>query len=207
MHVRQPGPITFDDGHEAGSVPLVRQLLRDYAAWLGQDDDGEPITAIRCPTRSISKNSSDIECREAGVMLIKWLVVASVATVAYHLIMKVTPAAANPFLMLAATYTLVAVTFIVLFFVTPGGVALGESVRVLNWTALALAAAVVCLDLGFLMLYRTGFDVSLGQLITQSVATLALLLIGVAWFQERLTAGNIGGILLCVVGLWLVSRR
>ena len=36
---------------------------------------------------------------------------------------------------------------------------------------------VVFLDLGFLMLYRGGFEVSLGQLITQSAAALILLLL------------------------------
>lgn len=140
-------------------------------------------------------------------MLIKWLAVVIVATIAYHLVLKLTPAAANPFLSLAVTYALVAVGFVGLFFATSAGAAVGGSLRALNWTALALALVVVCLDLGFLMLYRSGFEVSLGQLITQSAATLALLLIGVAWFQERLTLANIAGILLCVAGLWLVSRK
>jgi hypothetical protein len=43
-----------------------------------------------------------------------------------------------------------------------------------------LAVAIVFLGLGFLMLYRSGFDVSLGQLVTQSAAALLLLLLGVA---------------------------
>jgi multidrug transporter EmrE-like cation transporter len=74
----------------------------------------------------------------------------------------------------------------------------------INWTA--LAAAVVLLDLAFLMLYRAGFDISLGQLITQSVAALVLVAVGVAFFQERLTAVNLGGIALCIVGLWMINR-
>ena len=136
-----------------------------------------------------------------------WLVMASVATVAYHLVMKLTPAAANPFLSLAVTYAAVAVAFGALFIVMPGGVTLRASMQTLNWTVVALAAAIVFLDLGFLLLYRSGFNVSLGQLITQSVATVALVLIGVAWFRERLTLVNVAGILLCVIGFWLISRR
>jgi multidrug transporter EmrE-like cation transporter len=34
-----------------------------------------------------------------------------------------------------------------------------------------------------------------------------LLLIGVAWLDEKLTLVNIGGILLCVVGLWLINKK
>jgi multidrug transporter EmrE-like cation transporter len=70
-----------------------------------------------------------------------------------------------------------------------------------------LGVVVVFLDLGFLMLYRGGFDVSLGQLVTQSAGALLLLLVGVAFFAEKLSLVNIGGILLCVAGLWLINQE
>jgi multidrug transporter EmrE-like cation transporter len=34
-----------------------------------------------------------------------------------------------------------------------------------------------------------------------------LLAIGVAVFREKLTVANATGLVLCLVGLWLVSRR
>jgi multidrug transporter EmrE-like cation transporter len=136
-----------------------------------------------------------------------WLGTAILATVGYHLVLKVTPAAANPYLSLAATYALGATLFVGLYVAMPGSAAWRESVQQLNWTALALAATVVLLDLGFLMLYRSGFNVSLGQLVTQSAAALLLLLLGVALFREQLSLANVAGILLCVVGLWLINRR
>jgi multidrug transporter EmrE-like cation transporter len=33
------------------------------------------------------------------------------------------------------------------------------------------------------------------------------LLAGVAFFREKLSMGNLAGIVLCVIGLWLISRR
>jgi multidrug transporter EmrE-like cation transporter len=140
-------------------------------------------------------------------MQLLWLVVAIVATVSYHVILKVTPAGVNPLLTLAVTYAAGAILYVVLYATIPGSAPLRESLQQLNWTALALALAVVGLDVGFLMLYRTGFDVSLGQLVTQSAASLALLLLGVAFFKEMLSLTNIGGILLCVAGLWLIHQR
>ncbi len=136
-----------------------------------------------------------------------WLVLAIAATVGYHLVLKVTPEGVNPFLTLAATYAIGAVTFVTVYVATPGATLLRESLQLLNWTALALAVAVIALDLGFLMLYRAGFEVSLGQLVTQSGAALILLLLGVALFQEKLTLANVAGILLCVAGLWLINKR
>ena len=136
-----------------------------------------------------------------------WLAIAIVATVGYHLVLKLTPAAANPYLSLAVTYAIVTGLFVTLYAAMPGGAALREALPQLNWTAIALAATIGLLDVGFLMLYRTGFNISLGQLVTQSAASLLLLLLGVAYFRERISLQNVGGILLCVIGLWLINRR
>ena len=79
--------------------------------------------------------------------------------------------------------------------------------RQLNWTAIALALAIIGLDLGFILLYRTGFEVSLGALVTQTAAAMLLVGIGVLVFREKLDLAQGVGIVLCLVGLWLVNRR
>lgn len=140
-------------------------------------------------------------------MQMTWLAVAIAATVAYHVVLKLTPAGANPYLSLAVTYALTTLAFAAVYVVLPGAQPLRAALGALNWTSLALGAVVVFLDLGFLMLYRTGFDVSLGMIITQSAAALLLLLLGVALFAEKLTLVNVGGILLCVAGLWLINQK
>ena len=140
-------------------------------------------------------------------MQIAWLTLAIVATVGYHLVLKVTPANVNPILSLAATYLVVAVALSTVYLLTPTATPAREAVKLLNWTVFALAAAIIFLDVGFLMLYRSGFDVSVGQLVTQSAAALLLLGLGVVLFRERLNLANLAGIALCVVGLWLINRK
>ena len=140
-------------------------------------------------------------------MPLLWLSVAILCTVGYHLVLKLTPAGVNPLLSLMVTYALVAAAFGVLLLVSPGGFEWRGELRQLNWTAIALAAVIIGLDLGFLFLYRGGFEVSLGALVTQSAAAMVLLVVGVAVFRERLTAGNVAGLVLCLVGLWLVNRK
>jgi len=140
-------------------------------------------------------------------MQIAWLTLAIVATVGYHLVLKVTPADVNPILSLAATYLVVAVVLSTVYLLTPTATPAREAVKLLNWTVIALSAAIIFLDVGFLMLYRSGFDVSLGQLVTQSAAALLLLGLGVVLFRERLNLANLAGIALCVVGLWLINRK
>ena len=126
-------------------------------------------------------------------MQLAWLSLALITTVGYHLVMKVTPAAVNPFLSLAASYSLSAAVFLACFALAPDGPTLREGLKPLNWTALALALMVVGLDVGFLMLYRSGFDVSLGQIVTQSGAALILVVAGIALFREKITAANLVG--------------
>jgi len=140
-------------------------------------------------------------------MPLTWLSLAILCTVGYHLVLKVTPAGVNPLLSLLVTYAMVTVLFGFLLLASPGGFEWRAESRQLNWTALVLALVIVGLDLGFLYLYRGGFEVSLGALVTQSAAALLLLAIGVAVFRERLTAANVVGLGLCLVGLWLVNRK
>lgn len=140
-------------------------------------------------------------------MQLVWLSLAIITTAGYHLVMKVTPAAVNPFLSLAATYTLGAAVFFACFALAPDGPTLREGLKPLNWTVLGLVVMVVGLDVGFLMLYRSGFEVSLGPIITQSCAALILLVAGVALFREKINATNFAGIALCVLGLWLINRK
>ena len=140
-------------------------------------------------------------------MQLVWLSLALITTVGYHLVMKVTPATVNPFLSLAASYSLGAAVFLACFALAPDGPTLREGLKLLNWTALALTLMVVGLDVGFLMLYRSGFDVSLGQIVTQSGAALILVVAGIVLFREKITAANLAGIALCVIGLWLINRK
>jgi multidrug transporter EmrE-like cation transporter len=140
-------------------------------------------------------------------MQMVWLGVAIAGTVSYHMVLKLTPAGANPFLSLATTFAIGSLAFAGFYAVAPGSAPLREAFAQLNWTAVVLSVVIVCLDLSFLMLYRSGFDLSLGQLVTQSAAALLLLLLGVGFFAEKLSLANIGGILLCVAGLWLINQR
>jgi len=105
------------------------------------------------------------------------------------------------------TYGSVALLFAAVLVLAPGEFAWREELRQLNWTAIALALAIIGLDLGFILLYRTGFEVSLGALVTQTAAAMLLVGIGVLVFREKLDLSHGVGIVLCLAGLWLVNRR
>jgi drug/metabolite transporter (DMT)-like permease len=136
-----------------------------------------------------------------------WLSLAIAATVAYHLVLKLTPAGANPLLTLMVTYGLVTLVFAGLLAFGPQTFEWRQELRAVNWTALALAVAIIGLDLGFILLYRSGFEVSLGALVTQTAAAMLLVGLGVLVFREKISVANALGLVLCLTGLWLVNRR
>ena len=140
-------------------------------------------------------------------MQLAWLSLAIASTVAYHVVLKMTPVGVNPLLSLMVTYGSVALLFAAVLVLAPGEFAWREELRQLNWTAIALALAIIGLDLGFILLYRTGFEVSLGALVTQTAAAMLLVGIGVLVFREKLDPSHGVGIVLCLAGLWLVNRR
>jgi uncharacterized membrane protein len=136
-----------------------------------------------------------------------WLGLAVVGAAAYHVVLKLTPIGVNPYLSLAVTYAVVTLVFAGAYLVLPGPTTARVAIGQLNWTALVLGLVVVFLDLAFLMMYRGGFDVSLGQIVSQSGTALLLLLIGVAFFSEKISVAKVAGIALCIVGLWLISKK
>lgn len=140
-------------------------------------------------------------------MQLAWLALAIAGTVGYHVVLKLTPPTVNPLVSLAVTYGGVAVLLALAALLVPQPAADTGSLGRLNWTVVGLAVTIIALDLGFLMLYRSGFEVSLAQVVTQAAAALALIVVGVAFFRERLSPANVAGLMLCVAGLWLINRR
>jgi drug/metabolite transporter (DMT)-like permease len=125
----------------------------------------------------------------------------------YHIFQKLTPGTAHPVLSLAVTYLTAAVVTLALLpaFPLPGGLA--ASLRTLNWSSLGLAVAITGLELGFLLAYRAGWNISLGALVSNVGVTLVLIPVGLVFFREKLTATNVIGIAVCLVGLVLINRR
>lgn len=128
-----------------------------------------------------------------------------VSSVFYHIIQKSTPSNVNPISSIFTTYLTAIFLCMVAypFFRTTGGIV--QSFKELNWTSYALGAAVFGIEIGFLLAYRVGWDVSLANIISAVLVTLALILAGVGIFHEKLTLTNGMGVLLCMAGIVLIK--
>jgi drug/metabolite transporter (DMT)-like permease len=139
-------------------------------------------------------------------MLIFSAGLAVLASTLYHVFQKSTPAEVNPALSLLVTYGTAAIATLGLFLFYPLQNLSADFSR-LNWASYALGLSIVGLELGILLAYRFGWQISLLGVVVHIAAALLLLPIGLVLFREKLTPLNLLGIVLCIAGLILVNWR
>jgi drug/metabolite transporter (DMT)-like permease len=135
----------------------------------------------------------------SGLVPIAMIVIGGVL---YHVSQKSTPPGVDPFFSLTITFALAAMSCLALFFVR-GGLTTGQMKQV-NWTAYALALALVGIESGYLIAYRAGHRINLTSLACNTAIAVALIFIGSVLYYERLSPRNVAGAALCLVGLMLL---
>ena len=128
------------------------------------------------------------------------------ANIVYHLCAKYVPASMNPFASLTETYLVATVCSAGLYLVTNKGVGLLREVGKMNWASVVLGLAVMCMEFGYIIAYRVGWEVSKASA-TQTVIGIAVLLVaGAVLFREPITLKKALGVLLCLAGLFLINN-
>lgn len=142
-------------------------------------------------------------------MLLFYLSIALtiVSNVLYHVFQKLTPTNVNPMVALAATYLTATVVCLILLPFFPSTSNLLDSLHQLNWASFALAFAIIGLELGFLLAYRAGWNISQGPIVSNVAVALVLVPVGLLLFKERLSLLNLIGIAVCVAGLVMVNQK
>ena len=132
---------------------------------------------------------------------------AITATLLYHVTQKLTPANVNPALALIVTYAVSLVLCGLLLPLFPLAKDVRASLGQLNWASFGLAFAIVGLEVGFLLAYRSGWNISIAAIFVNVAGTLLLAPIGLLFFKERLSPVNLLGILVCILGLVMVNWK
>jgi drug/metabolite transporter (DMT)-like permease len=147
--------------------------------------------------------------RRAGKRMIFYLpiILMIVGTTTYHVAQKSVPSQMNPLFSLVINYlTALAgtVALIPLYPTRSGG---PWSVKGINWASAAVGVSIVGVELAVLLAYRTGWRISILSVIGNTASALLLVGVGLVFFHEHLSARNIAGVVLCLVGLALVTQR
>ena len=132
---------------------------------------------------------------------------AILSTLLYHIFQKLTPVDVNPALALSVTYATAMVICLALLIFYRTDLSLTDSLRKLNWASFALAFTLVGLEVGFLLVYRSGWNISLAAMVANVAVTILLVPVGLAFFNEKLSLLNVVGLVVCVIGLVMVNMK
>jgi uncharacterized membrane protein len=124
----------------------------------------------------------------------------------YHLGQKSIPRGINPFYAMIIAYTAGIIVLAVCALTLPGEKSFSSSLRISNWAVFVVGVAAACIEVGFLMAYRSGWRISIAAVATNVAVTLLLVPIGVVVFKDHLSLRNVIGLVFCVLGLILVVR-
>ncbi|HPF20628.1 MAG TPA: EamA family transporter [Syntrophomonas sp.] len=129
-----------------------------------------------------------------------------ISNVFYNIAQKSTPQNANPMAALLVTYlTAISVTLVAFLF-TRSEKGFMQSFAALNWTSIVLGFAILGLELGFLLAYRAGWNISVGSLVANILLALMLIPVGILFYHESFNVYKVIGACFCIVGLILINK-
>lgn len=128
----------------------------------------------------------------------------------YHFVAKSTPSNVNFTVSLLVTYAVAFVVTLGGFFFFPATNGITAELKQLNWASIGLAIAVVGIEFGFLLVYRSGWNLGIAAVLTNVVASLILVPVvpvAIFVFKDKISWVNILGIFVCLAGLVMLNWK
>jgi len=134
-------------------------------------------------------------------------IIAITGAVGYQYFVKLVPSTINPIVSILGMYIAVLVFSIALLPIFPGVGEVHKHFRQLSWVQIALAASVILIEIGFLLMYRYGWQLSTANLVTGVFVNILLVGLGLILLGEKVNELNVVGFILCIIGVALISYR
>jgi drug/metabolite transporter (DMT)-like permease len=135
------------------------------------------------------------------------IILIVLSNILYNVCQKSTPESVNPFTALLVTYFTAAMLTAIAFLVNSADKTLLQSVKELNWTSLALGVSIVGLEFGYLMAYRSGWNISVGSLVANILLAIMLIPVGIIFYKEGFGFNKLFGVVFCLIGLFLINKN
>ena len=135
------------------------------------------------------------------------IILAICSSAFYHFIAKSTPSNVNFTVSLLVTYAIAFAVTLFGFFFFPAKNGVMTEIKHLNWASIGLAIAVVGIEFGFLLTYRSGWNLGIAAVLVNVVASLILVPVAILVFKDKISWVNIAGILVCLAGLVMLNWK
>ena len=153
-------------------------------------------------------NYSTMRPRTNSMFLFYFSITLAIASsTLYHFVAKSTPSNVNFTVSLLVTYAVAFVVTLLGFFFFPATNGIKAELTKLNWASIGLAIAIVGIEFGFLLTYRSGWNLGIAAVLVNVVASLILVPVAIFVFKDKISWVNILGIFVCLAGLVMLNWK
>jgi len=129
-----------------------------------------------------------------------------ISNIFYNICSKETPPAIDPFASLTVTYFVGALVSLVLYYTLNKNGNIIQELKNINWSGFVLGLAIVGLEAGSIYMYKAGWNISSGHIVHSIILSICLVFVGALIYHEIITLTKIAGILICMLGLYLINK-
>jgi uncharacterized membrane protein YdcZ (DUF606 family) len=113
----------------------------------------------------------------------------------------------NAYFVIIIAYLAGIVLCVVCNWLYPAEGSLTEAVKKTNWAVLGIGVGAVLVEIGFLVAYRQGWQISLTSMLVNMIISLVLVPVGMLVYKEKISGWNAVGIAFYFAGLLLISKK
>ena len=135
------------------------------------------------------------------------IIITIFATVIYNISQKSINQSINPFISMIVTYSIAIIVSIMALIIFPIENNFVSSLKQLNWASYVLGLSALGLEIGYLFVYRSGWDISIAPIYVSIISTLVLIIFGIFIYKTKINFTNGIGIFLSIIGLILMNKK
>ena len=129
------------------------------------------------------------------------------SNVLYQVCAKRVPQDLNPFASLTVTYLVGAAASVVMYYILNKQGNLIKEFSKLNWAPFVFGLVVVGLEVGWIYVYKAGWQVSVAPIVQSAFVAMILIFVGFMFYHEPLSWNKIVGIVICLVGMIFINIK
>lgn len=134
------------------------------------------------------------------------LVIIVLSNTIYQICAKGIPPQMNTYASMTVTYGVAALFSLAAYLVTSRGGNIFKEIAMTNWATVILGIVITGLELGFIFAYKAGWKVSTLSTAANGILAIALILVGLLLYHEKIEWTKLLGAALCLSGLWFINR-
>lgn len=135
------------------------------------------------------------------------MIITILATVVYNISQKSINQSINPFISMIITYITAIIFSVLALIILPIDRNIVNSLKQLNWASYVLGLSALGLEIGYLYVYRSGWNIAIAPLFVSIISTILLIIVGIFIYKTKISFTNGLGICLSIVGLILMNKK